>query len=49
MRDISDEQLYEALKGYWGYGEFRGTQLETIRSVLAGRDTLALMHTGAGK
>lgn len=46
---IHDEQLYEALRRYWGYTEFRSVQLDIIRAVLAGRDTLALMPTGGGK
>ena len=37
------------LKKYWGYDEFRSSQAEIIQSVLEGRDTLALLHTGAGK
>ena len=37
------------LKKYWGYNEFRSSQAEIIESVLEGRDTLALLHTGAGK
>lgn len=37
------------LKSYWGYDSLRGTQPETINSVLAGRDTLSLMPTGGGK
>ena len=37
------------LKQYWGYDQFRSLQAEVIKSVLDGRDTVALLHTGAGK
>jgi len=43
-RDIKD-----ILKTYWGYDEFRSLQEDIIRSVMSGRDTLALMPTGGGK
>ncbi len=39
----------ELLKRYWGFPDFRHGQLEVIQSVLAGRDTLAVMSTGSGK
>ena len=46
---ISDETLYETLKKYWGYDEFRSIQIDIIHSVLRGEDTLGLMPTGGGK
>lgn len=39
----------EILQKYWHYDDFRALQAEIIDSVLAGRDTLALMPTGGGK
>lgn len=39
----------EILQKYWHYDAFRPLQAEIIDSVLAGRDTLALMPTGGGK
>jgi len=39
----------EALKKYFGYGEFRGGQETLINGILAGKDVLGIMPTGAGK
>lgn len=43
------DQIHEILSKYWGYDSFRPLQEETIRAVLSGRDTLALLPTGGGK
>lgn len=37
------------LRGTWGYEHFRPMQEEVVRSVMEGRDTLALLPTGGGK
>jgi ATP-dependent DNA helicase RecQ len=37
------------LRAVWGHGSFRPGQLEVVSEVLAGRDCLAVMPTGAGK
>ena len=39
----------EALKRYFGYDSFRSGQAEIVDAILAGRDALAIMPTGAGK
>ena len=41
--------LQQILQRYWGYDQFRPLQEDVIRSVLDGKDTLALMPTGGGK
>ena len=39
----------EILQTYWGYKDFRPQQLSVIEAVLAGKDVLTLLPTGAGK
>lgn len=39
----------DILKKYWGYEDFRGIQLDIIKSIYNGQDTLGLMPTGGGK
>ena len=38
------QQIAALLKRYWGFDTFRPVQEQVILSVLAGRDTLALMQ-----
>jgi ATP-dependent DNA helicase RecQ len=45
---VADEK-YRILKDYFGYTRFRPGQEEVIDAVLAGRNVLAVMPTGAGK
>ncbi len=40
---------YKILKQYFGYDDFREGQLVAVDSILSGKDTVAVMPTGAGK
>ena len=40
---------HQLLKQVFGFDHFRGVQEEVVGRVLAGRHTLAIMPTGAGK
>ena len=42
-------ELEKQLKRYFGYSTFRPLQKEIVSSILEGRDTFALLPTGAGK
>src|SRR3990170_3304148 len=41
--------LHKALKEYFGFNKFKGTQEKVIESLLAGHDTFVIMPTGGGK
>ena len=43
------EAVKTLLQKHWGHTSFRPLQQEIISSVLAGRDTLAILATGSGK
>jgi ATP-dependent DNA helicase RecQ len=45
----SMDVLHQTLQKYWGHSSFRPLQEDIIRSVIDGRDTLALLPTGGGK
>lgn len=49
MSDPYFEKARELLRHYYGYPSFRPAQEPVIRSLLQGRDTVAVMPTGAGK
>lgn len=44
-----NQEIYSALKEYYGYDSFRPGQEEVINEILAGRPVLAVLPTGAGK
>ncbi|MDZ4308381.1 ATP-dependent DNA helicase RecQ, partial [Allopontixanthobacter sp.] len=47
--ELSLEDARARLKSIFGFDEFRGRQPEVLERVLAGKSTLAVMPTGAGK
>ena len=49
LASVGLSQAQNLLKVFFGYEEFRTPQDQVIASVLAGRDTLAIMPTGSGK
>jgi ATP-dependent DNA helicase RecQ len=46
---ITDAELSEALRRYWGYAAFRPLQGKVVRSLLEGHDACVVMPTGGGK
>lgn len=45
----TQQDIYAALKQYFGFDEFRDGQYQPIAEVLAGRDAVVVMPTGSGK
>ncbi len=46
---VTPETLNDALRRYWGYGEFRPLQERIVNSILGGNDVCVVMPTGGGK
>ncbi|GAC1588809.1 MAG: ATP-dependent DNA helicase RecQ [Ginsengibacter sp.] len=46
---MAENNSLNILKQFWNYNSFRPSQSEIIDSVLAGKDTLAVLPTGGGK
>ena len=46
---VSDSEIGEALKRYWGYDSFRPGQERIVRTLLEARDACVVMPTGGGK
>lgn len=46
---MTDTPYHKILQQYWNYPDFREGQLEVIKSIYEGHDTLAVLPTGAGK
>lgn len=46
---MDDSQILEALSRHFGHASFRRPQGDVVKSILSGRDTLAIMPTGGGK
>src|SRR3954471_2981509 len=49
MAEVTDRQVLELARERRGFDALRPGQLEAVRSVVDGRDTLCVMSTGSGK
>ena len=45
----SDAELHGALARVFGYTAFRPHQIEIVKGILGGHDSLSIMPTGGGK
>jgi ATP-dependent DNA helicase RecQ len=46
---ITSYDIHDGLQRYFGFQEFKGTQEESIKSLMSGNDTFVIMPTGGGK
>src|SRR6056300_1426639 len=46
---LNGNELYQTLRKFFGFSEFKGLQKEAIGALLSGRDTFVIMPTGGGK
>jgi len=46
---LNENELYQTLRKFFGFSEFKGLQKEAIGALLSGRDTFVIMPTGGGK
>lgn len=49
MVKVEDKVLHDVLNKFFGFKNFKGPQLDIIRSVVEGNDTFVIMPTGGGK
>ncbi len=49
VANVSDKEVYAALKNFFGFNAFKGNQESIIKSVLSGENTFVIMPTGGGK
>src|SRR5690606_17091182 len=49
LTEVIENDLYAALKKYFGFSRFKGLQEEVVKSVLRGENTFVIMPTGGGK
>ncbi len=46
---MTQHQLQDVLRKYWGFDSFRPLQIEAMEAVVAGHDSLVVLPTGGGK
>ncbi|GGZ53175.1 hypothetical protein GCM10008088_13580 [Mesonia mobilis] len=46
---MTEINLHQELKKYFGFSQFKGLQEEVIKSIITDKDTFVIMPTGGGK